>query len=69
MIIHDKDNIQKTSQIVKEVIEKSKIVNNLIANQLILNNTDCFDLKTIANSFNEYFVNVRQNLASVSQTI
>ena len=36
----------------------------LLPKHLILNNTNIFDQKTIANSFNEYFVNVGQKLTS-----
>ena len=42
----------------KEVIGKGKLVNNSLPKHLILNNRNIFDQKTIANSFNEYFVNV-----------
>ena len=47
----------------KEVIGKGKLVNNSLPKHLILNNRNIFDQKTIANSFNEYFVNVEPNLA------
>ena len=63
MILHYKDNIKKTWQIMKEVIGKGKLVNNSLPKHLILNNRNIFDQKTIANSFNEYFVNVEPNLA------
>ena len=36
----------------------------LLPKHLILNNTNIFDQKTIANSFNEYFVNVGPKLTS-----
>ena len=48
----------------KEVIGKDKIVNNSLAKHLVLNNMNTFDQKTIANSFNEYFLNVGLKLAS-----
>ena len=48
----------------KEVIRKGKLVNNSLPKHLILNNRNIFDQKTIANSFNEYFVNVGPKLAS-----
>ena len=63
MILHYKDNIKQTWQITKEVIGKGKLVNNSLPKHLILNNRNIFDQKTIANSFNEYFVNVEPNLA------
>ena len=47
----------------KEVIGKGKLVNNLLLKQLILNNTNIFDQKTIANSFNEYLTDVGLKLA------
>ena len=48
----------------KEVIAKGKLVNNSLPKHLILNNRNIFDQKAIANSFNEYFVNVGLKLAS-----
>ena len=42
----------------KEMIGKGKVVNNSLPKLLILNNRNIFEQKTIANSFNEYFVNV-----------
>ena len=47
----------------KKVIDKVKLVNNSLSKHLILNNKNIFDQKTIANSFNEYFVNVGSKLA------
>ena len=47
----------------KEVIGKGKLDNNSLPKHLILNNRNIFDQKTIANSFNEYFVNVGPKLA------
>ena len=63
MILHYKDNIKQTWQIMREVIGKGKLVNNSLPKHLILNNRNIFDQKTIANSFNEYFVNVGSKLA------
>ena len=48
----------------KEVIRKGKLLNNSLSKHLILNNRNIFDQKTIASSFNEYFVNVGPKLAS-----
>ena len=64
MILHYKDNLKKTWQIMKEVIGKGKLISNSLPKHLILNNRNIFDQKTIANSFNEYFVNVGLKLAS-----
>ena len=63
MTLHYKDNIKKTWQIMKKVIGKGKLVNNSLPKHLILNNRNIFDQKTIAKSFNEYFVNVGPKLA------
>ena len=63
MILHYKDNIKKTWQIMKEVIGKGKLVNNSLPKHLILNNRNIFNQKTIASSFNEYFANVGPKLA------
>ena len=42
---------------------------NLLPKHLILNNKNIFDQKTIANSFNEYFVNVGPQLVpEISQS-
>ena len=46
----------------KEVIGKGKFVINSLQKHLILNNKNTFDQKTIANSFNEHFVNVGPKL-------
>ena len=46
----------------KEVIGNGKLVNNSLLKHLILKNRNIFDQKTIANSFNEYFVNVGPKL-------
>ena len=48
----------------KELIGKGKLDNNSLPKHLILNNRNIFDQKIIANSFNEYFVNVGPKLAS-----
>ena len=47
----------------KEVIDKGKLVNNSLPKHPILNNRNILDQKTIANSFNEYFVDVGPKLA------
>ena len=47
----------------KEVIGKGRLVNNSLPKHLVLNNSNILDQKTIANSFNEYFVNVGPKLA------
>ena len=63
MILHYNDNIKKTWQIMKEMIGERKLVNNSLPEHLILINKNNFDQKAIANSSNEYFVNVGPKLA------
>ena len=45
------------------MIGKGKLVNNSLPKHLILSNRNIFDQKTIANRFNEYFVNIIPKLA------
>ena len=46
-----------------------KVTSKKLPKHLILNNRNTFDKKTIANNFNEYFVNVRLKLVSeISQS-
>ena len=47
MILHDKDNIQTTWQIINEVIGKGKFVNKSLPKHLILNNRNIFDQKPL----------------------
>ena len=63
MKLHYKDNIKKTWHIMKEVTGKEEFVNNSLPKHLILNSRNIFDQKTIANSFNVYFVNGEPKLA------
>ena len=50
----------------KEVIGKSKLVNDSLPKHLILNNRNVFYQKTIANSSNEYFVSAGPKIANTS---
>ena len=59
----DNKRNSKTWHTMKEVIGKVKLVSNSLEKHLIFNNSNNFDKKTIANSFNEYFVNVGLKLA------
>ena len=43
MILHYKDNLNKTWQIMKEVIGKGKLVNKSLPKHIILNNRNIFD--------------------------
>ena len=58
LMLYYKDNVKKTWKIIKEVIGKGKLINNLLPKHLIFNDRNIFDQKIIAISFNEYFVNV-----------
>ena len=50
----------------KEVIGKSKLVNDSLPKHLILNNRNVFYQKTIANSSNEYLVSAGPKIANTS---
>ena len=64
LITKYKNNIKKTWSIMKEAIGKMKQVNNNLPRRLIINNKEIYAKKTIAESFNNYFINVGPNLAS-----
>ena len=64
LITKYKNNIKKTWSIMKEAIGKIKQVNNNLPRRLIINNKEIYAKKTIAESFNNYFINVGPNLAS-----
>ena len=59
-----KNNIKKTWDIIKEVIGKTKLKSNILPRRLITDGIEKYDKKTIANKFNNYFVDVGPNLAS-----
>ena len=61
-IIENKNNLRKTWGIIKQVINKKK--NNKIYDKFISGKDITSDLKTMANAFNNYFVNVGPTLAS-----
>ena len=48
--------IKKTWSIMKEAIGKIKQVNNNLPRRLIINNKEIYAKKTIAESFNNYFI-------------
>ena len=56
--------LKKTWQVIKEVIGKTKLYNSCLPRRIIINNQDIYNKKTIAESFNEFFINVGPNLAS-----
>ena len=62
MILHYKDNMQKSWYIIKEVIGKNKFANNSLPNQLILNNRNILIKKSLPHC--QYFVNVGSKVAS-----
>ena len=64
LITKYKNNIKKSWSIMKEEIGKIKQVNNNLLRRLIINNKEIYAKKTIAESFNKYFINVGSNLAS-----
>ena len=59
LITKYKNNIKKTWSIMKEAIGKIKQVNNNLPRRLIINNKEIYAKKTIAESFNNYFINVQ----------
>ena len=61
-IIENKNNLRKTWGIFKQVINKN--TNNEICDKFISGKDITSDPKTIANAFNNYFVNVGPTLAS-----
>ena len=64
LITKYKNNIKKTWEIIKEVIGKTKLKNNLLPRRLIINGIESYNKQNIAESFNKYFSNIGQNLAS-----
>ena len=64
LITKYKNNVKKTWQIMKEAIGKIKHINNNLPRRLIINNKEINDKQTIAESFNNFFIDVGPNLAS-----
>ena len=64
LLIKYRSNIKKTWDVIKEVIGKTKIKNNAPPRSLIINTIETYDQKTIANNFNDFFVNVGLKLAA-----
>ena len=48
----------------KEIIGKSKVFHQNLPNNLRINKTSIIDKKIIADKFNEFFINIRSNLAA-----
>ena len=59
-----KNDIKNTWKTLKDVIGKTKINENRLPKKIALENKEITDQKTIAEKFNEFYVNVGPNLAS-----
>ena len=59
-----KNDIKNTWKTLKDVIGKTKINENRLPKKVALGNKEITDQKTIAEQFNEFYVNVGPNLAS-----
>ena len=59
-----KNDIENTWKTLKDVIVKTKINENHLPKKIALENKEITDQKTIAEKFNEFYVNVGPNLAS-----
>lgn len=59
-----KGNIQKTWNVIKEVIGKRKLCSSKLPSKITLNGTDIYDKNDIARNFNEFFANIGPNLAA-----
>ena len=61
-------NTKRTWAIIKEVINKTKTINHSLPRRLIKNNKTIFNKEIIAETFNEFFINIGPNLASKIKT-
>ena len=59
-----KNDIKNTSKTLKDVVVKTKINENRLPKKIALENKEITDQKTVAEKFNEFYVNVGHNLAS-----
>ena len=59
-----KYNINKTWDVMKEIIGNKRVTNAPLPNFITLKNREIFDKKEIAETFNNYFVNIGPNLAT-----
>ena len=59
-----KNNLKTTWKTMKETIGKSKVFHQNLPNNLRLNKTSITDINIIADKFNEFFINIRSNLAA-----
>ena len=60
------NDIRNTWKIMKEIIGKKKCNNETLPKHLIVDDIEIHDAKSIAEKFNEYFVNIGSNLANKS---
>ena len=58
-------DIKNTWKVMKEIIGKTKVCNDNFPKRLVIDKTEITNKKSIAETFNEYFVNVGPSLASV----
>ena len=58
------NDIQNTWKIMKEIIGKKKCNNETLPKHLIVDKIEIHDAKSIAEKFNEFFVNIGPNLAN-----
>ena len=61
MLKQNKNNLRKSWQVIKEIINKTKN-SSPTSNKFIINNKETVDLKEIVENFNKYFVNVGASL-------
>ena len=58
------NNIKNTWKVMKEIIGKSKNINDTFPEQIIVDQIEINDAQSIADNFNEYYANVGPSLAS-----
>ena len=56
-------NVTKTWEVIKEVIGKTKLYNDSLPKKLTINNQEIYSKNAIAESSNDFFINVGPNLA------
>ena len=64
LIDSQKYNIKKTWDVMKEIIGNKRVTNAPRPNFIAVKNREIFDKKEIAETFNNYFVNIGPNLAA-----
>ena len=57
------NNSKKTWEVLKEAIGRTQLKSNDFPRKLLINKNEIYDRDIMANSFNDYFVNVGSNLA------